>query len=271
MPWATNPLFEPKQRAQNLATDVEAAPGDGGHHGETGTGSGSGSASPEPKDNDQLKFRPPSDHFTPHQIFYIFVLDGIVSAIFAGGINFAIAYALYHDKGTRQSPIRLFQFPNTLAGDTAVTIFIQFLTTWIIEAILVNYDLKKGGVQPIGFIPEPRWKYVRWFMFLDRHEQTDEVRSINHWLRFLFSQIIRSLVLAVIFFPFIFGVSVGILTIVGKHNNSDWDWYYSATWAPEIFKLVQGAVLGLLFTPPMVMFWLARCGWALQSREGTVE
>lgn len=176
--------------------------------------------------------------------------------------------ALYHDKGTQNSPVRLFKFPNTLAGDTAVTIFIQFLTTWVIETVLVNYDLRTGGVQPIGFIPEPQWKYLRWFTFLDRQEQTDEVRSIKHWLRFLFSQVIRSLILAAIFFPFIFGASVGLLTLVGRHEHpDDWDWYFNSKWAPEIFKLVQGAALGLLFTPPMAIFWLARCGWALRTME----
>ncbi|KAI1170082.1 hypothetical protein F4777DRAFT_592213 [Nemania sp. FL0916] len=267
MPWATNPIFDPGNNTEKAAANVEAGPAgarqhDGGHD-----GSVSGSATPELKNSDDLKFRQPSDRFTPHQIFYIFILDGIVSAIVAGGINFAIAYALYHNRGTEQSPIRLFQFPNTLAGDTVVTIFIQFLTTWVIESVLVNWDLRNGAVQPIGFIPEPRWRAVRWFMFLDRHEQTHEVSSIKHWLRFLLSQVIRSLVLAVVFFPLIFGASVGFLTIFGTRHDQDWDWYYSAKWAPEIFKLVQGALLGLLFTPLMVMFWLTRCGWALRTKE----
>ncbi|KAJ8126643.1 hypothetical protein O1611_g6994 [Lasiodiplodia mahajangana] len=237
MPWATNPIFESPNPTEKVVTDVEAAQSSG-----RTDGSASGCPSPDPKDEDELKIRPPTDHFTLHQIFYIFILDGIVSALFAGGINFAIAYALYHDRGTDESPIRLFQFPNTLAGDTAVTIFVQFLTTWIIEAILVNYDLRKGGVQPIGFIPEPRSKYLRWFMFLDRHEQTHEVSSLKHWLRFLFSQAIRSLIVAAIVFPFVFGACIGFLTLVGTRRSDNWDWYYSPTWAPEIFKLVQGAV-----------------------------
>ncbi|KAI0875760.1 hypothetical protein GGS24DRAFT_454251 [Hypoxylon argillaceum] len=257
MPWATNPIFQLTNPTEKATTDVEST---------QGGGTTDGSASPEPKD-DKLKFLPPSDRFTPHQIFYIFILDGIGSGIFAGGINFAIAYGLYHGKGDDKNPIRLFQFPNTLAGDTAVTIFIQFLTTWVIESILVNYDLRRGGVQPIGFIPEPRWKYLRWFMFRDRTEQTHEVSSFKHWLRFLYSQVIRSLILAVVAFPLIFGLSVGFLTIVGHHEGTSWDWYFTAKWAPEIFKLVQGAVLGLLFTPPMVMFWLVSCGWALRAAE----
>ncbi|KAI0973357.1 hypothetical protein F4678DRAFT_25195 [Xylaria arbuscula] len=261
MRWATNPILEPRIITEKVATDIEAAQADG----RNGDGAGSASSSPDPEEEGVLTIRPPSDRFTLHQLFYIFVIDGIFAAIVSGGINFAIAYALYHDKGTNDSPIRLFQFPNTLAGDTAVTIFVQFLTTWVIESLLVNYDLRTGGVQPIGFIPEPKWRHVRWFMLLDRPEQMYKVRSFKHWFLFLFSQIIRSLILAALCFPFIFGVSVGLLTIVGKHKGNDW--YYKAKWAPEVFKLVQGASLGLVATPLMVIFWLARCGWELQSVE----
>lgn len=83
MPWATNPIFRSTNPTEKATTDVEAA---------QGGGTTDGSATPEPKEDDKLKFLPPSDRFTPHQIFYIFILDGIGSGIFAGGINFAIAY-----------------------------------------------------------------------------------------------------------------------------------------------------------------------------------
>ncbi|KAI3324210.1 hypothetical protein HD806DRAFT_62771 [Xylariaceae sp. AK1471] len=267
MPWATNPIFTARSPTEKVTTDAEAAQAATGN-GDKASGT---SLDPPPVKDDDSGFRPPTDKFTVHQFFYIFIIDGIGAAFVSGGINFAIAFALYHNKGSNESPIRLFQFPNTLAGDTAVTIFVQFLITWIIESILVNHDLKKGGVQPIGFIQEPEWKVLRWFMFLDRQEQTHEVRSFKHWLEYLFSQAIRSLILAVAFFPLIFGVSIGLLTLAGTRKAADWDWYYSAKWAPEIFKLVQGAVLGLLFTPPMVIFWLARCGWALRKNEGQSE
>ncbi|KAI1811957.1 hypothetical protein GGS20DRAFT_578675 [Poronia punctata] len=273
MPWAINPVFQnqtPEEVAPEPTPDLEAA----------SRSSANDSTNPDPLplekqqeqqqggDDEVSGFRQPTSKFTAHQIFYIFILDGIGAAILSGGINFAIAYALYHGRGGEDSPIRLFQFPNTLAGDTAVTIFIQFLITWIIESVLVNLDLKKGAVAPIGFIPEPRRKVLRWFMFLDRPRQSCDVRSIKHWLEFLLSQAIRSLILAAAFFPVLWGASVGFLVLVGKHRaDDDWDWYYSATWAPEIFKLVQGAILGLLFTPPMVMFWLCRCGWALKKKN----
>lgn len=34
----------------------------------------------------------PTDRFTPHQFFYIFIIDGLGAFILSGGINFAIAY-----------------------------------------------------------------------------------------------------------------------------------------------------------------------------------
>lgn len=291
MPWAANPVFKLESPAENRLSDVEAAQATR----ETGEERSGGTAAPDfssvkNDDDDDSGFRTPTDKFSGHQLFYIFILDGIIAALLSGGINFAIAFgmshssdpfffyrtaqltpplALYHNKGGYNSPIRLFKFPNTLAGDAAITVFIQFLVTWIIESVLVNRDLKKGAVQPIGFLPEPTWKLVRWFMFLDRRKQTHEVRSFKHWLEYLFSQTLRSLILAVIFFPLIFGASIGFLTLVGRRRGGDW--YYAATWTPEIFKAVQGAVLGLLFTPPMVMFWLARCGWALRKNAALSE
>ncbi|KAI0391853.1 hypothetical protein F5Y17DRAFT_387386 [Xylariaceae sp. FL0594] len=275
MPWATNPLFGSPSQDPNEKprVDPEAATVAGDEGREVGVGGrGSGSTSPDPLpsvkgDDYGSKIRPPTSKFTAHQIFYIFILDGIGAAIVSGGINFAIAYGLYHGRGGPKSPIRLFQFPNTLAGDTAVTIFVQFLITWVIESVVVNLDIRKGAIPPVGFIPEPRGKLLRWYMMLDRQEQTCDVRSVKHWLEFLLSQAIRALLLAVVCFPAIFGISVGFLVLIGKRHDQDWDWYYSATWAPEIFKLVQGAVLGLLFTPLMVLFWLARCGWALKKNE----
>ncbi|KAI2628220.1 hypothetical protein GGS21DRAFT_248154 [Xylaria nigripes] len=254
MSWAANPILDIGSPTEKSTTDVEAARG---NERDRYTG---------PKDH-LPRLRSPSEHLTPHQFLYLFILDGVGAAAISGGINFAIAYGLYHGKGTGDNPIRLFQFPNTLAGDAAVTVLIQFGVTWLIEMFRVNLDLRNGVVQPFGFIPEPQWQFFRWYMFLDRQEQTDEIGSFMHWLRFIFSQIIRVLILVAVSFPFIFGTSVGILTVIGNKHDGDWDWYFSATWAPEIFKLVQGAALGLLFTPFMASFWLVRCGWALQGIE----
>ncbi|CAJ2505824.1 Uu.00g132180.m01.CDS01 [Anthostomella pinea] len=253
MPWATNPLFKPEDFP-------EPKPKDGAD-----VESGNDDPRQQVLDSVPTRFKVPSSKFTGHQIFYIsFILDGIGAALVSGGINFAIAYAMYATDGVT-GPIRLWKFPNTLAGDAALTTFIQLLITWHVELMLVNRDLKKGGVQPIGFIPEPKWSLVRWYLFLDRKEQTRKVRSWRHWLAFLRSQVVRALLLAVVFFPIVWGPSVGFLRLVGQRQGDDW--YYKKEWVPQIFKLIQGAALGLLTTPLIVMFWLTRCGWALRNHE----
>ncbi|KAI1211162.1 uncharacterized protein F4807DRAFT_27318 [Annulohypoxylon truncatum] len=261
MPWATNPLFKPP--TVEATADVEAAAANSDPNPEQALEPSSSARHEIPSSDDG--FKEPTEKFTAHQIFYIFILDGIGAMILSGGINFAIAYAMYATQDIATRPIRLWLFPNTLAGDAAVTIIVQCLITWHIELFLVNRDLRKGGVHPIGFIPEPKNRLVRWFMFLDRPEQTHEVRSIVHWLGFLRSQILRSLIMAVVFFPIIWGPSIGFLVLSGRWQGDDW--YYDRVWAPQVFKLIQGAVLGLLTTPPMVIFWLTRCGWALKNNE----
>lgn len=53
-------------------------------------------ASPHPAAQQDLSISgsilPPTEKFSAHQIFYIFVLDGLGSLLISGGINFAIAY-----------------------------------------------------------------------------------------------------------------------------------------------------------------------------------
>jgi len=104
MPWASNPVFQLRSQNHNekVLVDPEAAAGarDDGREGGTG-GHGSGTTSPDPLpsmkgDDDDSSIRPPTTKFTAHQIFYIFILDGIGAAILSGGINFAIAYGMRH-------------------------------------------------------------------------------------------------------------------------------------------------------------------------------
>lgn len=116
---------------------------------------------------------------------------------------------------TTDDPIRLWQFPNTLAGDTAVTIIVQCLMTWMIEMFIVNRDLCKGNLQPIGFISEPssterlsRW--IRWFMLLDQSKELRKrLGSIRRKALYVLAQVIQALVVAFVSFCILFGPSVG--------------------------------------------------------------
>lgn len=264
MRWVRNPFFN------SAATAVP--PGDSPHSPsdeEAGTAPQPSSSSPLRPESSPAPSPPaillqrPTPSLTPHQIFYIFIIDGLGAALLSGAINFAVAYAMYTTQDTVANPIRLFQLPNTLAGDAAVTIILQNIITWLIELVLVNRDLARGTVAPIGFIAQPSSRALRWFLFLDRKTEASRPGGRAHWISFFFSQVVRALIVAVVCFMLLWGPSVGILTAVGTRSGGDW--VFEKTWAPQIFKFVLGAVLGLITTPAFVVFWLVRAGWALQT------
>lgn len=170
---------------------------------------------------------------------------------------------------TTDDPVRLFQLPNTLAGDTAVTVIVQTIVTWLIEMLIVNRDLRKGNIQPIGFITEPGantttssplTRAARWFMLLDlSKQQRKRRRSIKRKFLYLFAQVLRAFAVSVVCFALLFGPSVGILIAVGVKDGGDWD--FASRWAPEAFKGILGGVLALMTTPFFAMFWMVKCGW----------
>lgn len=193
---------------------------------------------------------------------------------------------MYTTQDISRHPIRLFQLPNTLAGDGAVTILVQCLLTWVIELVLVTRDLRHGGVQPIGFIPPPArpGRLLRTLLALpdpDSHSTDPDAEaaaaaadkeqqrfwSARRWAGLLTSQ---ALVVIVPSFFLFWAPAVGILTAVGRRHFDagwGWDWYFSRQWAPEVFKLLFGGLLALLTTPLFVLFWLVRCGWEVQRKE----
>ncbi|KAK6084389.1 hypothetical protein SCUP234_01810 [Seiridium cupressi] len=248
MAWTANPFFTARESSSG---DVEAAP-------RTATLRGL-------RDG----FLEPSASFTGHQLFYLLVPHGLIAAVISGVINLAIAVGMY---GTTKDAINLFQFPNTLVGDATVTIIVQCIMTWLIELALVNQDLKHGRVQPVGSIEEPKNRLARWFMFLDRSEAKFEGGCLAHWMVFLFSQVLRAFIVAVISFAIFIGPTIGFLILVGTREGGDWT--YTGTvrpslhdWKPMIFKAILGAALGLVTTPLFALFWLVRCGWALVRNE----
>ncbi|KAI0133773.1 hypothetical protein BJ170DRAFT_590782 [Xylariales sp. AK1849] len=248
MTWASNPLFTSREKGGN---DLEASPQKvilkGLHEG----------------------FQEPSKHFTGQQAFYLLVPHGIIAAIISGAINLVIAIGMY---GTTADSVNLFKFPNTLVGDTAVTIILQCIITWLIELMLVNHDLRKGGIASIRAIGEPKCRFMRWFAFIDRGEETYTESRFAHWMRFLASQVVRAFLIAVVSFVILIGPCIGILISVGKPNGKDWEYDHALPpsiedWKPPIFKAVLGAVLGLFTTPLFALFWMMRCGWALPKNE----
>lgn len=173
---------------------------------------------------------------------------------------------MYTTQDTTRRPIRLFQLPNTLAGDAAVTIILQSLITWMVELVLVNRDLRAASVAPIGFLPQPAFRPARWFLFLDRPKELSEPGSRTHWALFLVSQLLRGFLVAILCFPLFWGASVGILMHVGGERTGG-DWVFDRTWVPQVFKLLLGGLLALVTTPLFAAFWLVRCGWAMRTNE----
>lgn len=193
-------------------------------------------------------------------------------------------------------PIQLFELPNTLIGDFAVTVIMQTIITWMVEMLVVNRDLRKASVRPIGFINEPelhdsspsspfgsrgrmpRWvlRAVRWFMHLDQQppqpqaqqqQQQQQQRKrrggcslVVHKLRFyVVAQAVRAFLVAVVLFALLVGPTVGILIALGVKQGGDW--VYASRWTPEIYKLILGGVLALLTSPFFAMYWMVKCGW----------
>jgi len=72
------------------------------------------------------------------------VLQVAPAVIISAGINFAVAYAMYHS----QSNINFWPFPNTIAGDLAVTNFIQGALNYIVPSATLEADSRLGKAVP---------------------------------------------------------------------------------------------------------------------------
>ncbi|KAH8159258.1 hypothetical protein CIB48_g8979 [Xylaria polymorpha] len=245
MKWTTNPLFTPGEHNEKATPDIEARP----QHDSGDT------PDPTVPKCEEWAFKTPTDHLTRRQAVYLFVLGGLVSGVLGAGINFGVAY----------DAVRLFILPNALAADAGFTLLAQFIITWIAECFVVSFHLRKGLVPPIGFFREPKNRFMRWYFFLDQ-KQPQELKGFKPWLILMLSNAIRSLILLAIFFPVVFGASIGFLTLVGTRRGADW--YFDVVWAPQVFKLIFGVAVGSTCTPPMAAFWLVRCGWVLKAGAG---
>ena len=170
---------------------------------------------------------------------------------------------MYTTQDTTKNPIRLFQLPNTLAGDAAVTIIVQCILTWFVEWGLVAHDLSHRSVQPIGFIREPARPILRRLFLLGAANQPSSLFAN------IAQQALRGFLLSVLSFALLWPVSVGALTALGMPGGGDYR--FEDRWIPQLFKFVLGGTLGLLTTPPMAMFWLVKAGWEAQSTHEPVS
>jgi hypothetical protein len=176
---------------------------------------------------------------------------------------------MYTTQDTVKNPIRLFQLPNTLSGDAAVTIIVQCILTWFVEMGLVSYDLSKRSVQPIGFIREPLCQWLRWLFFLPpasdpgdsevEEKEPQPESKLPPVLTTIVQGALRGFTLAVLGFFILWPLSVAVLTTVGERDGGDWR--HQDRWTPQVFKVILGGVRGLLTTPLMALFWLIKADW----------
>ncbi|KAF2963148.1 hypothetical protein GQX73_g10432 [Xylaria multiplex] len=249
---ATEPSSDTVQiKEEGISTDIESQPQD-----DNGV------------KNDGSNYRKPAEHLTTRLKVKLFVIDSLTSAVLGGGINFGVAYATYNNQA---AGVHLFSFPNALAADCSFTLLAQFVITWLVLVFIGNNDLRKGWVDPIGFVREPKGKFLRWYFLLDRENQMPhQVKGWLNWVRFVWSNVLRSLMLFLIFFPPTFGVSIGALSAVGTKTPYG-DWNFPDTYAPQIYKLIFGLVIGSTATPLISLYTLLRVGWILKASERAQE
>ncbi|KXX76954.1 hypothetical protein MMYC01_207608 [Madurella mycetomatis] len=226
----------------------------------------------------------PTTRLTAHQLFYILVLNGVGAVILSGGINFAVAYAMYANLQPPHPPPLLFTLPSSFLGDAAVTAIIQSCVSWLVPLFFVNYDLAHRRVAPLGIFPEPASHLVRRLFFLDHYNGGS---GLGHGgksgssspsippsssgcgpgcvpsVGFFLAQLGRAMAVAVMSFCVLIGPTVGILMAVGTRYGGDW--VFLDKWTGPLFKLVYGGVLSLLTSPGIAMFWMVRAGWVAKD------
>lgn len=174
---------------------------------------------------------------------------------------------MYTTQDTKNNPIRLWQFPNTIAGDAAVTIFVQCILTWFVEMALVSYDLSQRSVQPIGFIAEPVRPWLRWFFLLPAETSQSHFDAKKRPATVFLEGLLRGFMLSVVAFILLWPPAVGIMTALGEQEGGDR--LFADRWTPQFFKFVLGGLLGLFTTPLMAMFWLVKAGWQAKHHSGS--
>ncbi|KAI8907461.1 hypothetical protein DFJ77DRAFT_475530 [Powellomyces hirtus] len=204
---------------------------------------------PTPTMKDPTVLSPPPSFFPAlslRQKLYILLMHSIGAGLLDAGINFALAYAMYHGKTAY-----LWDLPNTIAGDAAMTVIIQGVLTWIIDGTLTHQDCRKGVVKPIVLsdtAKRPTTHVVGFVSWMARAslDLLEPGLSAKTRLMRLASAALRGAVFAALCLPFAWGIGIGIAcaTWPGLAGNTP-----LTGWAPMIFKAVFTFFLGMLVTP----------------------
>lgn len=107
---------------------------------------------------------------------------------------------------------------NTLAGDAAVTLFVQTIVTWLISALLVCNDVRTRalGIQPLLPPKALTNKYAAWYLSTEGMDLLEPRVSILTRLKCIIGGVIRALFLSVPFFFLWWPIGVGIMAGAGQ-------------------------------------------------------
>lgn len=194
---------------------------------------------------------------------------------------------MYHS----QSVVKMWVFSkNTIAGDLGVTPIIQCLASMLITSTLVHSDLHASTIKPLPFVyphvahlPDPRLLLSKSFRQEQQSKSIDEKDVVEvqskgvkyyYWMlvRFIFEGTERNMLLAKPGFGnwwgrfiwtaaqgaligIIFGFPIWCLAIVilgpiyGNGNLGN-------KWAPQVIKLVYGAIVGWVTNPVIAILAL---------------
>lgn len=203
---------------------------------------------------------PPTSTVTIAQWLYIWVMQALGSAVLGGGINFAIATGMYRHN---RHLVWLWKVNhNTLAGDAAVTIFVQTIITWLLDSAMVCNDVRTRayGIRPISMSPKAlNNKFLSWYISAEGMELLELHITLKARLKCFVIGIIKAFLLCILVFFIWWPITVAILVGVG-HSIGAGQYQYNHWPEPQIFKLILGFTLGLLVTPVVVLLALAAKG-----------
>lgn len=107
---------------------------------------------------------------------------------------------------------------NTLAGDAAVTIFVQLIVTWLIDTLLVCNDVRTRALKTQPLLPSKLFsnRYCQWYLSVEGMDLLDPDITFLRRVKRIIGGIIRALFLSVPVFFLWWPISVGIMAGVGE-------------------------------------------------------
>ncbi|KAG0141197.1 hypothetical protein CROQUDRAFT_664159 [Cronartium quercuum f. sp. fusiforme G11] len=198
----------------------------------------------------------------------------IGAAALDGLFNFGIGCAMY----LNATSVRIWILAeNTVAGDMAITIFIQGILTFCIASGMVHVDLRKNKVDAFPY-PWPdtawgtvakkdpeatKWLVVKWWRKFNNDQgfsrglhffSGSDVNDIfnrkltgRQFLQRLCWSVWKGSVLSVIYFFILWPISIAIVAPIWEHDQ------LAGKFTAPLIKAVYGAVYGLIQNPVCAM------------------